>query len=56
MKTFTVEVTKVIVKVIKADSYVEATQLAETDAYNGDDACSWDRAEPQYKLLDECND
>jgi hypothetical protein len=53
MKAICVEITKVIVITVEAENYDGAiSQIAEQES-DGECGQSWDRAEPQYKLLDE---
>lgn len=53
MKAICIEVTKVIVLTVEAESYDEAIKVVEQIEADGEYGASWNDAEPQYKLLDE---
>ena len=55
MKAICVEVTKVIVITVEAENYTDAIeQIGKMDS-DGECGSSWDDAEPEYDLLDECD-
>jgi len=53
MKSFTVEVTKIIVVTVEADDFETAVILIEKGIAAGEHSYSFDKAEPQFLLLDE---
>ncbi len=54
MKAICVEITKVIAVTVEAENYDAAVEYLEEQSDDGEYGASWDRAEPQYRLLDEC--
>ena len=53
MKTITVEITKIIVVTVAAADFEAATILLENEIISGEHSFSFDKAEPQFLLLDE---
>lgn len=53
MKTFHIEITKIIVESVNAESYDEACKLLMEKDMTFDLSDSFHRADPQFKLLQE---
>ena len=51
MKSYTLEVTKVIVVTVKARSFEGACKAAQEEFNDGEYGGSWDRAEPRFDLI-----
>ena len=52
MKAICVEITKVICVTVEAEDYQAACTEISEQFTDGEYGQSWDRAEPQFKLLD----